>query len=219
MGSIQGVIFDLDGVITDTAEYHYWAWKKLAEKIGIHIDRKFNEQLKGVSRSESLNRILKYGGQENKYSSKEKEGLTDWKNTEYVKMIQNITSENLLPGIAIFLDELERNNIQTAIASASKNAGTILSALGIKERFNYIVNAANVKKSKPDPEVFIKAYQGLNLAPEVCVGIEDAAFGIDAIHASGMKAVGVGNSEALSKADLLISDTSGLSLEALLNIQ
>ncbi|MCI1858864.1 MAG: beta-phosphoglucomutase [Sporolactobacillus sp.] len=213
MTSLQGVIFDLDGVITDTAEYHFQAWKKLADRIGISIDRTFNEQLKGVGRMASLERILRYGRKENDFSEAEKKKLTDWKNSEYVKMIRHITSSDLLPGVADFLAELKAARIKTAIASASKNAGTILRALGIKETFDYIVDASTVKQSKPNPEVFIRAYRGLQLPPSSCVGIEDAALGVDAILAAGMKAIGIGNRKILGRATLVLESTAELTLE------
>lgn len=211
----QGVVFDLDGVITDTAEYHYLAWQALGKKIGITFDRKFNENLKGVDRMESLRRILVLGQQEDQYTPEEKIALATEKNDLYKTFIQKITPKDLLPGISQLLAELKAHHIQLALASASKNAPEILKNLGIDEVFDTIVNPADLKKGKPDPEIFLKGAAQLHLPVESCIGIEDAYSGIEAIKAAGMFAVGVGDRKTLNLADVVVPATDELTYENL----
>ncbi|MBC2176200.1 beta-phosphoglucomutase [Listeria booriae] len=218
MEKLEGIIFDLDGVITDTAEFHYLAWKKLADKFGIEIDRDFNETLKGVSRTDSLERILAYGGRSADFDAKEKAEMAEWKNDVYKEMIEAIQPSDILPGIESFLKELKEAGIRTAIASASKNAEMILRLLGIRDQFDYVVDAAKIKKSKPDPEVFLKALELLGLSADVCIGVEDAASGVDAIKDAKMRAVGIGSVDILGRADLVLASTADLQLEQLRNI-
>ncbi|MBC1388822.1 beta-phosphoglucomutase [Listeria welshimeri] len=215
MKKIEGVIFDLDGVITDTAEYHYRAWKELAKRIGITINREFNEQLKGVSRMESLERILTHGGRAEEFNDTKKSEMADWKNELYKEMITDIKPTDILPGVVAFLDELKKANIRTAVASASKNAETILEALKIRKRFDYVVDAAEIKNSKPDPEIFLKALELLDLKADVCVGIEDAAAGVESIKGAGIRAIGIGDLKTLAQADIVFEGTSQLRLETL----
>ncbi|MBC1896949.1 beta-phosphoglucomutase [Listeria booriae] len=218
MEKLEGIIFDLDGVITDTAEFHYLAWKKLADKFGIEIDRDFNETLKGVSRTDSLERILAYGGRSADFDAKEKAEMAEWKNDVYKEMIEAIQPSDILPGIESFLKELKEAGIRTAIASASKNAEMILCSLGIRDQFDYVVDAAKITKSKPDPEVFLKALELLGLSAEVCIGVEDSASGVDAIKDAKMRAVGIGSIDILGRADLVLASTADLQLEQLRNI-
>ncbi|MBC2179111.1 beta-phosphoglucomutase [Listeria booriae] len=218
MEKLEGIIFDLDGVITDTAEFHYLAWKKLADKFGIEIDRDFNETLKGVSRTDSLERILAYGGRSADFDAKEKAEMAEWKNDVYKEMIKAIQPSDILPGIASFLKELKEAGIRTAIASASKNAEMILRSLGIRDQFDYVVDAAKITKSKPDPEVFLKALELLELSADVCIGVEDAASGVNAIKDAKMRAVGIGSVDILGRADLVLASTADLQLEQLRNI-
>ena len=213
---VKAIIFDLDGVITDTSELHFIAWRELAASLGISIDEKFNECLKGVSRMGSLELILQHGGQENDYTPAEKEALAAKKNARYVELLQSITPENVLPGVLPFLEECHNNGIRTALASASKNAPFILKKLEISDRFDYVADAAKVARSKPAPDIFLAAAEGLAIAPEYCIGVEDAAAGIQAIHAAGMKAVGIGGEETLHEADLLLADTGKLDLLSVL---
>ena len=214
--NVKAIVFDLDGVITDTSELHFVAWRELAESLGIAIDEKFNECLKGVSRMGSLELILQHGGQENDYAPAEKEALAAKKNARYVELLQDITPKNVLPGILPFLEECHNSGIQTALASASKNAPFILDKLGIANHFDYVADAAKVAHSKPAPDIFLAAAAGLDFAPEFCLGVEDAAAGIQAIHAAGMKAVGIGGKETLYEADLLLADTGKLNLLSVL---
>ena len=206
MARYRGVIFDLDGVITDTARYHYLAWKKLADELGIYFDEVINERLKGVSRLESLEIILEKS--DKKYSQEEKEYYANKKNEYYKEMIKRITPQDLLPGVERFIEELKKRGIKTAIASVSKNAFTVVENLKIKDKFDYIVDANEIKHGKPDPEIFLNAAKHLGIPPERCIGIEDSAAGITAIKRAGMYAVGVGNPETVKEADLILKDLS-----------
>ncbi|KAF1297825.1 beta-phosphoglucomutase [Enterococcus sp. JM4C] len=212
----KGFIFDLDGVITDTAKYHYVAWKQLADELGISIDLKFNEQLKGISRIDSLERILEYGGKSKQYSTAEKEALAEKKNTEYVQLLQDLTPADLLPGVEAFLQAAAAKNVPCGIASASKNGPFILEKLGIKEQFSVIVDPSLLKKGKPDPEIFLRAAKDLGIEPSEAVGFEDAPAGIVAIKAAGMYAVGVQTEEVLEGADQVVSRLDELSVDELL---
>ncbi|KGI86407.1 MULTISPECIES: beta-phosphoglucomutase [unclassified Exiguobacterium] len=213
---MKAFIFDLDGVITDSAEYHYLAWKALGEDLGIPFDREFNETLKGVSRTESLERILRHGGRENDFSPEEKERLATKKNEHYVSLISKITSDDILPGVEAFLSELKEAGYKIGMASASKNAHMVTRQLGLLHAFDHIVDAATVVDSKPHPEVFLKAAEALAVEPKDCVGVEDAVAGVEAIHAAGMFAVGIGDPAVLTEADLVFTDTTGLTLDNVL---
>ena len=213
---MKAFIFDLDGVITDSAEYHYLAWKELGEDLGIPFDREFNETLKGVSRTESLERILRHGKRENDFSPEEKERLARKKNEHYVSLISKITSDDILPGVEAFLNELKEAGYKIAMASASKNALLVTRQLGLLHAFDHIVDAATVVDSKPHPEVFLKAAEALAVDPKDCIGVEDAVAGVEAIHAAGMFAVGIGDPTVLTEADLVFTDTTGLTLDNVL---
>ena len=213
---MKAFIFDLDGVITDSAEYHYLAWKALGEDLGISLDREFNETLKGVSRTESLERILRLGHRENDFSPEEKEQLATKKNTHYVSLISKITSADILPGIETFLSELREAGYKIGMASASKNAQMVTRQLGLLHAFDHIVDAATVVNSKPHPEVFLRAAKALAVEPKDCVGVEDAVAGIEAIRAAGMFAIGIGDRNVLTEADLVFTDTRDLTLENVL---
>lgn len=212
----KGFVFDLDGVITDTAKYHYIAWKELAAEIGIEIDLKFNEQLKGISRMDSLERILTLGNKNDAYTEVEKEALATKKNTHYVQLLQSLTPDDLLPGVKTFLDEAKAKNIPCAIASASKNAPFILDKLGVMQDFDTIVDPATLKKGKPDPEIFIQAALALGIEPAEAVGFEDAQAGIDGIKAASMYAVGVYSGEELHGADVIVEKLTDLNIDELL---
>ncbi|WP_449402554.1 beta-phosphoglucomutase [Exiguobacterium artemiae] len=209
---MKAFIFDLDGVITDSAEYHYLAWKALGEDLGISLDREFNETLKGVSRTESLERILRLGHRENDFSPEEKEQLASKKNMHYVSLISKITSADILPGIETFLSELKEAGYKIGMASASKNAQMVTRQLGLLHAFDHIVDAATVVNSKPHPEVFLRAAKALAVEPKDCVGVEDAVAGIEAIRAAGMFAIGIGDRNVLTEADLVFTDTRDLTL-------
>lgn len=212
----KGFIFDLDGVITDTAKFHYLAWKELAQSIGIEIDLVFNEQLKGISRMDSLERILAYGNKSDVFTLEEKEAFAHKKNTHYVELLQVLSPADLLPGVKEFLDQAKAKKIPCAIASASKNAPFILDKLGVTEDFQVIVDPATLAKGKPDPEIFLRAAEGLQIHPEEAIGFEDAQAGLDSIKAAGMYAIGVFSGETLHGADQLVKRLDELSIDQLL---
>ncbi|MDA9471216.1 beta-phosphoglucomutase [Enterococcus sp. 5H] len=213
----KGFVFDLDGVITDTAKFHYIAWKDLASSLGITIDEQFNETLKGISRMDSLDKILAYGQRENDFSLAEKEELAQKKNDEYVKLLANLSEKDLLPGVHDFLVQAKKQQIPCSIASASKNAPMILEKLGVLDFFGHIVDPESLKKGKPDPEIFIKAAKSINVDPKDAIGFEDAQAGIEGIKAAGMYAVGISATEELKGADLQVRSMTELTFEALIN--
>lgn len=208
---LMGVVFDLDGVITDTAEHHFRAWQRLAGEIELPFDRELNERLKGVSRMESLDIILEAAGRS--ASPEEKVRLAERKNAYFRELIEGITPADLLPGIGDLLEQLRAGGIRTAIASMSHNVWDVVQRLGIAPLVDLIVDPASLIKGKPDPEIFLSAAEQLGLRFEDCVGIEDARAGVEAIKAARMVAVGVGRD--LPGADWLVADTSSLTLDAL----
>lgn len=210
---IKAFIFDLDGVITDTAEYHYLAWKKTSDLLGIPFDKEFNENLKGVSRMASLEKILERANKQNELSEDEKLKLATDKNEFYKQLIQKVTKNDLLPGIEQLLKKLRRENIKIGLASASKNAMTVIKGLQVGDYFDFIADAAKCENSKPAPDIFIMAAEGLGVEPEYCVGIEDAEAGIEAINAAKMFSVGVGEAESMKNADIIVTSTAELNLE------
>ncbi|WMY76455.1 beta-phosphoglucomutase [Buttiauxella selenatireducens] len=212
---LKAVIFDLDGVVTDTAHLHFLAWRQVAGEIDIEIDEQINEQLKGISRMDSLERILRSGGVAERFSQQEKDQLADRKNQLYVESLKQLHPGSILPGIAALLAELRKSGILVGLASVSLNAPRILDALELTEQFDFCADASKIQRSKPDPEIFLVACAGLGVTPEECIGIEDAQAGIEAINASGMLSVGIGST--LSGADLLLASTSELSLPLLLS--
>ncbi len=215
---IEAFIFDLDGVITDTAEYHYLAWKKLADSLNIEIDREFNETLKGISRIESLERILVHGNRQNDFTLEEKEKMATYKNDYYVSLIENITSKDVLSGIHKLLEDIKSNNIKIGLASASKNALMVLRNLELIEYFDFIADAAICKNSKPAPDIFLMAAKGLGVEPTNCIGIEDASAGVEAINTANMYSVGVGDKEILKDANVVVSNTDKLIFEEILEV-
>lgn len=202
MSRYRAVIFDLDGVITDTARYHYLAWKQLADSLGIAFDEHFNEKLKGVDRMGSLELILANGGRQ--CSADEKRALADRKNLQYQELIATMTPADLLPGALDALEQVRARGQRTGLASVSRNAFTVLEKLGIRDRFDTVVDAALVANSKPHPEIFLTAAQQLGVAPADCLGVEDAVAGIASIKGAGMRALGIGDPAVLVDADMVI---------------
>ncbi|MGM0218895.1 beta-phosphoglucomutase [Enterococcus sp. AZ126] len=214
----KGFVFDLDGVITDTAKFHYIAWKNLAKTLGITIDEAFNETLKGISRMDSLDKILAYGQRENDFTLAEKEALAQTKNDEYVKLLANLSEADLLPGVHDFLVQAKEQNVPCSIASASKNAPMILEKLGVLDFFGHIVDPETLKNGKPDPEIFVKAAESINIEPKDAIGFEDAQAGIEGIKAAGMYAIGISATETLVGADLQVASMTELTVEQLVTI-
>lgn len=213
----KAVLFDLDGVITDTAEYHFRAWKQLAEKLGIDgVDRKFNEQLKGVSREDSLQKILDLGHL--KVSAEEFAALAKQKNDNYVKSIEAVSPADVYPGIQQLLIDLHAHDVKVALASASKNGPFLLDRLGLSTQFDAVADPAKVAHSKPAPDIFIAAAEAVNVSPKDAIGIEDAQAGIAAIKASGALPVGVGRAADLGTDIALVPNTSYLTYDYLVSV-
>ncbi|MCL2502133.1 MAG: beta-phosphoglucomutase [Bacteroidales bacterium] len=202
---ISACIFDLDGVLVDTAKYHYLAWKRLAGELGFCFLESDNERLKGVSRMASLEILLEVGGI-TRFGEKDKRAMADRKNGWYVDFISQITPNEVLPGVLDFLHELKEAGVKTAIGSASRNAGMILERTGMESLFEAVVDGNKISRAKPDPEVFLMGAHTLGLPPSRCVVFEDAAAGIEAAIRAGMKSVGVGHPDILSRATVVIPD-------------
>ena len=206
-------IFDLDGVIVDTARYHFLAWKRLADQIGIDFTEFDNERLKGVSRVDSLEIILDIG--KRKMEQHLKHEYATLKNSWYVDYISKMTPDEILPGSLEFLNELRNAGIPVAIGSASKNTPMILSRLGILNMFDAVVDGNVVSKAKPDPEVFIKAANMVCTDPANCFVFEDALAGVQAALNAGMICIGVGSPQILTKAHFIVSGLSEMNLKKL----
>ena len=199
---MRAAIFDLDGVIVDTAKYHYLAWKRLARQYGFDFTETDNERLKGVSRVRSLEILLEIGGLT--FDEAEKEKMAAQKNEWYIDYIRHMGASEILPGAAEYLKAIRAKGIKTALGSASKNAPLILERLGISELFDVVIDGNQVSKAKPDPEVFLRAAGELKIPPAACVVFEDAEAGIQAALQAGMGAVGIGKPSMLRAADMVI---------------
>ncbi|MEA3403096.1 MAG: beta-phosphoglucomutase [Armatimonadota bacterium] len=199
---IKGVIFDLDGVLVDTAEYHFRAWRRLAEELGVDFTREDNERLKGVSRMESLEIILEIGGID--MDEEEKRRAAACKNGYYQEYIEEMDEGEILPGVMEVLEELRERGARTCVASASKNAPKIMAALPDLDRlFDARVYGQDLEHSKPHPQIFKLCAQRLGMDPGRCVVVEDAEAGIEAAHRAGMLAVGIGSPEHLHTAEIV----------------
>jgi beta-phosphoglucomutase len=205
---IRGFLFDLDGVLVDTAQYHFLAWQRMAAELGIHFGEAENEQLKGVSRAESLNRILAWGGKT--LSDAEKQHWMTLKNDWYLELVRGMPADDYLPGAHEFLRASRAAGIKVALGSASKNAPLILERLGWIPLFDALVDGNVVTASKPDPEVFLEGARRLGLKPEECVVFEDSEAGVEAARRGGMKVVGIGQG---LDADLLVTGLDRLTPE------
>lgn len=203
MNKIKACIFDLDGVICDTAKYHFRAWRKLANELGFDFTEDDNEKLKGVSRVESLNLILNWGGVE-EHDEEVKAAMADKKNNWYLEFIQHMTPDEILPGVKNFLDELKRKDIKIVLGSASKNAVLILERIELIPYFDAIIDGNKTARSKPDPEVFLMGAEAIGAEPNECIVFEDAVKGVDAALKGGFYTVGVGNSDVLDEAHIVI---------------
>jgi beta-phosphoglucomutase len=210
---IRGFLFDLDGVLVDTAQYHFLAWQRMAAELGIHFGEAENEQLKGVSRAESLNRILAWGGKT--LSDAEKQHWMTLKNDWYLELVRGMPADDYLPGAHEFLRASRAAGIKVALGSASKNAPLILERLGWIPLFDALVDGNVVTASKPDPEVFLEGARRLGLKPEECVVFEDSEAGVEAARRGGMKVVGIGHG---LDADLLVSGLDQLTPEQALQL-
>lgn len=200
----KAAIFDLDGVIVDTAKYHFLAWRRLAGELGFEFTEKDNERQKGVSRMESLEILLEVGGFCD-LSIEKKQELAAKKNGWYKEYLYEMTSSELLPGAKDFLKYLRRRGIKIALASASKNASIILNKLNIEELFDAVVDGNSVSKAKPDPEVFLKAAEKLEVHPSKCFVFEDAQAGVEGAKRAGMRVVGIGKRDVLKDAEMVVS--------------
>lgn len=213
MNNTKGIIFDLDGVIVDTAKFHYLAWRKMANDLGFDISMEQNEQLKGVSRVHSLHQILGWG--DKTVDDEEFERLMASKNKDYLERIAHMNEDDLLPGVKKILDFLSENDIPFALGSASKNARPILEGLKIENRFKAIVDGNDVTKAKPDPEVFLMAAEKMGMPPGDCVVFEDSVAGIQAANLAGMISIGIGNDQILREADVNFNDFTEIEIEFL----
>jgi beta-phosphoglucomutase len=216
VSKIKGVIFDLDGVIVDTAKFHFLAWKKLANDLGFDFTELQNEELKGVSRVRSLEKILKWGNtslSEDKFKEKMAE-----KNDNYLSYITNLSSKDILPGVPRIIDFLSEQNIPISLGSASKNARPILEKTGLMEKFHAIVDGNDVSKAKPDPEVFLIAAEKIGVAQENCLVFEDSVAGVQAANIAGMISIGIGEKDVLHEADYVFSSFEEIEIDFIKNL-
>lgn len=211
--NIKGFAFDLDGVIADTAKFHGQAWHALADKVGTTWTDELAENLKGVSRMDSLEMILKYGQLTDKYTMAEKEALAEEKNTFYKELISTLTEADILPGMKDFILSLKDNGYKLSVASASKNAPFILEKLGLIQYFDAIVDPATLSAGKPDPEIFAKAAEVIDLKANEVIGLEDSTAGIDSINGAGEISLAIGDKAQLNKATMVFANTAEVTLE------
>ncbi len=213
---IKGVIFDLDGVIVSTDEYHYQSWQRLADEEGICFDRKINERLRGVSRMESLEIVLEKS--DRVYSQDEKLNLAERKNNYFRELLKKLTHDDILPGVENILGELKRRSIKIAIGSSSKNSPTILERIGLGTCFDATSDGNDIENSKPDPEVFIIAAERLSLLPEECLVVEDASAGVEAAIAGGMRVLAVGSAKDDKRAHISAADMDSITVDEMLGV-
>lgn len=207
----KGFIFDLDGVIVDTAKYHFLAWKKLAKSIGVDFSEEQNEQLKGVSRVRSLEKILAWGGKT--LSNEDFKTLMAQKNEDYLSYVNNMDASEILPDVSKVLDFLIEKKQAIALGSASKNATPILKKVHLLEKFDAIVDGNDVSKAKPDPEVFLIGAKLLDMKPENCIVFEDSVAGVQAANIANMISIGIGEQSVLHEADYIFKDFTEMSQE------
>ncbi|MDA3932305.1 MAG: beta-phosphoglucomutase [Tenericutes bacterium] len=203
------VIFDLDGVLTETSKFHFESWKALAKKFDVDLDDKFEVHLKGVSRQASLERILKEYGLDSKFSEEEKKLLLVEKNRHYQQLISHMTKDDLFNGVIDCFTFLKSQGVRIALGSASKNAPRLLKTHEISDYFDYVVDPRGLK-SKPSPDIFLDAMKHFNLNPSECIGVEDAYAGVSAINQAGMTSIGIGNKEELHHSDYCFSSIDSI---------
>ncbi|WP_210489170.1 beta-phosphoglucomutase [Rufibacter aurantiacus] len=213
MSTIKACLFDLDGVLVDTAVYHFKAWRQLAQTLGIDFTEHDNERLKGVSRVRSLEIILEIGNQT--MEQEKMLALCEQKNTEYLLDVAKMTPDEILPGVVDFLKSLKAEGIKIALGSASKNAQLILERTNLLPYFDAIIDGRHVVNGKPHPEVFLKGAEALGVQPSECVVFEDAVAGVEAAKNGGMLCVGVGQPEVLTQADIVVKDMTEMTVERL----
>jgi beta-phosphoglucomutase len=214
---IHAVLFDLDGVLVSTDEYHYRSWKKLADEEGFgFFDHQFNHKFRGVARMECVEILLRAAGRN--YSQDQKQEIADRKNRYFVESLSTVTHEALLPGSLTTLQELKRRTIKIAVASNSRNAKTIIRQVGIGHYIDTIVDGYGIENSKPDPEIFLLAARNIGVPPAECIVVEDAVTGIEAARRAGMKALGIGTPDRLPNASIVVPDLSKISVDELLRI-
>ncbi len=211
--TISGFIFDLDGVLTDTAEFHFRAWKRLADELAIPFTREENETLRGIPRRESLLILLKG----RVYSEEQLQEFMERKNGYYLEYIREITHKDVLPGARELLEEIRAAGLRSALGSASRNAREVIERLGIASLLDAIADGDSVTRQKPAPDLFLHAAALLNLPPAFCVVVEDAAAGIEAARAGGFRTIGVGPPERVGDAELILTDLAGVRLRTLLD--
>lgn len=209
---VRGFIFDLDGVLTDTAEFHYRAWQRLADEVGLPFDRAANEHLRGVSRRASLDLILR--GRE--YPEDQIEAMLARKNGYYLEAIREITPADVLPGARELLAEIKTAGLKSALGSASRNAGEVLDRLGLRPLLDAVADGNSVARPKPAPDLFLHAAKQLGLPPAACAVVEDAAAGIEAALAGAMRTVGLGPPERVGRAEVVFPSLAGVRLSDLL---
>lgn len=210
----RAAIFDLDGVLADSAVLHYAAWQRLADELGIAFDAQANEALKGVDRTGSLRLLLHRG--ERDYDPATFAALSDRKDGFYRELLANVTAADLLPGAETLIASARRAGLKLAVASASRNAGVLLDRLGIREQLDHVADAAAIAHPKPAPDIFLACAAALGIAPNDCIGFEDAAVGVEAIVAAGMVAVGIGDAAVLARAALVFPTTAAVDLARVL---
>lgn len=209
MSELKAFIFDLDGVIVFTDRFHYLAWKKMADELGIHFDEEINHRLRGVGRIESLEIILeRYVGEP--LSDEKKHELCTYKNDIYREYLSTMTPDDVSDDVRSTLAELRARGYKTALGSSSKNAKYILEQIGLTDAFDAISDGTNITRSKPDPEVFIKAAEFLGLEPSECAVVEDAAAGIDAANAGGFTSIGIYEAAKYGRTDIPIEKFTNL---------
>ena len=210
----KAFLFDLDGVIVETAGFHYQAWRQLANDLGFDISEEFNEGLKGISRMESLDLILAHGNIE--LSEAKKLDLAKSKNDFYLTLVSQMTPNDILPGVQDFFRQIKQTDIKIGLGSVSKNAKMILEKVGLLQEFDAIIDGNKISRSKPDPEVFLNGAAELGFLPTECIVFEDAVAGVEAGKRAGMKVVGIGKAEVLTKAEIVLAGFEGIELNTLL---